>query len=68
MNPTAMNMTGYASSNDEVATVLSRLRLLPMLSNVTLGSTSTVAGATGKPYVQFTVTASVQQVPTGAGL
>ncbi len=48
--------------------MLARLRLLPMLNNVTLGSTGIVAGATGKSYVTFSLTASIQPVPTGTGL
>jgi Tfp pilus assembly protein PilN len=66
VNPTALSISGYAGSQADVATLLTRLRLLPMLGNVTLGSTNTVKSPTGKPYVQFAVTASIQHPPTGA--
>jgi hypothetical protein len=46
--------------------LLVRLRLLPILSNVTLGTTtSTTVGA--KPVVQFSVTAAIP-VPAGVVL
>ncbi len=64
-------LQGYAQSQTEVADVLARLSLLPMLNNVSLASTSTSAsssgpasastGATGS--VQFEVTAGIQQPP-----
>jgi Tfp pilus assembly protein PilN len=66
VNPTALSISGYAGSQEDIATLLTRLRLLPMLGNVTLGSTSTVAAPGSKPYVQFSVTASIQHPPTGA--
>ena len=66
--PDCLHDGGIRSSNEEVAPLLARLRLLPMLSNVTLGSTGNVSGATGKSYVTFSLTASIQHPPTGTGL
>jgi Tfp pilus assembly protein PilN len=66
-NPTAFTLQGYAKSQNEIALVLSRLRLMPMLTDVTLGSTSNVVTPTGTNVVQFQVTANIQQLPTGGG-
>jgi Tfp pilus assembly protein PilN len=44
--PQTFSITGNAQNHDQVAELLERLSLLPMLTNVTLGSTSTVAGTT----------------------
>ena len=73
------NLAGVAGTQDQVAETLERLSLLPMLTNVTLSSTSTVvatpaAGPNGSPapakagptHVQFSLTAGVLQVPTAA--
>ncbi len=38
--PTAFTINGYAHSQEAVARLLARLRLLPMLGDVTLGSTT----------------------------
>lgn len=62
----ATNFTigGYGESEKSIALLLVRLRLLPILSNVGLGTTtSTLIGA--KTVVQFTVTATIQG-PVGA--
>jgi Tfp pilus assembly protein PilN len=40
--PQTFNLVGLAATHDQVAELLERLSLLPMLTNVTLGSTSTV--------------------------
>ena len=63
---TANNMTiaGYGMSEKSIALLLMRLRLLPTLSNVTLGTTtSSTVGA--KAVVQFSVSAAIQ-APAGA--
>ncbi len=67
-NPTAFTINGYAHSQEAVARLLARLRLLPMLGNVTLGSTTqaTTTGSSGTPFVQFSVSASIQAIPKGA--
>ncbi len=67
-NPTAFTITGYAHSQESVAQLLARLRLLPMLGNVTLASTAQATMANGTPVVQFSVSASIQAIPKGAGL
>ena len=67
-NPTGFTLSGYAHSQDAVAHLLARLRLLPMLGNVALGSTSGATGDTGKGLVQFQVTASVQAMPKASSL
>jgi Tfp pilus assembly protein PilN len=60
-NPTAFSIDGYTYSQQSVAALLTRLQLLPMLADVTLGSTSQVTIGS-KTLVQFQVTAAV--VPT----
>jgi Tfp pilus assembly protein PilN len=40
--PQTFNLVGLAANHDQVAELLERLSLLPMLTNVTLGNTSTV--------------------------
>jgi len=67
-SPGASNFTisGFGESEKSIALLLVRLRLLPILSNVTLGTTtSTTVGA--KPVVQFSVTAAIP-APPGAVL
>ena len=66
--PTGFTLQGYAHSQAEVADLLSRLSLLPMLSNVSLASTSTSTStsASGPSFVQFEVTAGLQQPPGSA--
>jgi len=57
-NPTAFSITGYTYSEAIVANLMTRLQLLPLLSNVMLGSTtSSTVGA--KSVVQFTVDAEI---------
>lgn len=68
VNPTAFTLTGYAHSQDAVAHLLARLRLMPMLGNVALGNTSAATGDTSNGIVQFTITASIQALPKAAGL
>jgi hypothetical protein len=59
---TNVTLTGSGESEKSIALLLVRLRLLPILSNVNLGTTSSsVIGA--KTVVQFTVTASIQLPP-----
>jgi Tfp pilus assembly protein PilN len=61
---TNITLTGDGESEKSIALLLVRLRLLPILSNISLGPTSsTPIGA--KSVIQFTVTASIQ-VPAGA--
>ena len=55
-------ITGYAYSHDDVAHLLARLALVPSLTDVTLGSTSS-ASVGAKAVVQFTVTATMQAGP-----
>jgi Tfp pilus assembly protein PilN len=63
---TNVTLTGDGESEKSIALLLVRLRLLPILSNISLGpTTSTTIGA--KSVVQFTVTASIQ-VPAGTVL
>ena len=52
-------ITGYAYSHDDVAQLLARLALVPSLSDVTLGSTSSATVGT-KAVIQFTVNATMQ--------
>ena len=77
--PQTFSLSGIAQNHDQVAELLERLSLLPMITNVTLSSTSTVttsgappetgAGAPAKPAkpakttLQFSLTAGVQQIP-----
>jgi Tfp pilus assembly protein PilN len=56
-----LSITGTAFSHDGVARLLSRLMLIPDLSNVTLGSAT--AGTTPGSAVQFSITASVKGAP-----
>ena len=59
-NPTGFTLAGFAHSQEAVAHLLARLQLLPMLSDVTLGSTTASDPGTGQPVVQFQLTAIVQ--------
>jgi Tfp pilus assembly protein PilN len=59
--PAGFTLQGYAHSQAEVADLLARLSLLPMLNNVSLASTSTTANVSGPSFVQFAVTAGLQQ-------
>ena len=52
-------LTGYAYSQADVAHVLARLALVPALTDVTLGSTSS-ATVGSKAVTQFTVNATMQ--------
>ena len=64
--PTDFTISGFGESEQSIALLLVRLRLLPTLANVSLGTTSsTTIGS--KAVVQFTVTASIQ-APVGVGL
>ena len=66
LNPTAFTLAGYAHSQGAVAHLLARLQLLPMLNNVTLGSTTSTVTPAGQETVQFQLTAAVKPMPTGA--
>jgi Tfp pilus assembly protein PilN len=57
---TGLTLQGLAYSHDSVARLLSRLMLIPDLSDVTLSSSTAQAGAQG---VQFSITASVKGAP-----
>jgi Tfp pilus assembly protein PilN len=58
--PSALfTLTGYAYSHDGVAHLLARLALVPSLTNVTLGATSS-ATVGPKAVIQFTVNATMQ--------
>lgn len=64
--PSNFSISGYGESEKSIALLLVRLRLLPTLSNVNLGTTTTTTvGA--KSVVQFSVTAAIQG-PVAAGL
>jgi Tfp pilus assembly protein PilN len=57
-NPTGFTAAGYADTHDTIALILSRLSLVPGLTNVALTSTtSTTIGS--KHVVQFNITAQV---------
>ena len=56
-----LSITGTAFSHDGVARLLSRLMLIPDLSNVMLSSST--AGATGSSSVQFSISASIKGAP-----
>lgn len=61
--PSALfTLTGYAYSHDDVAHVLARLALVPSITDVTLGATSS-ATIGAKPVIQFTVNATMQRGP-----
>jgi Tfp pilus assembly protein PilN len=62
-----LTLQGSAQSHDQIADLLERLSLLPMLTNVTLGSTSTVANEAGPPQVTFQLTATIQPMPMPQG-
>jgi Tfp pilus assembly protein PilN len=58
--PSALfTLTGYAYSHDDVAHLLARLALVPNLTDVTLGATSS-ATVGAKAVIQFTVNATMQ--------
>jgi Tfp pilus assembly protein PilN len=58
--PSALfTLTGYAYSHDDVAHLLARLALVPSLTDVTLGATSS-ATVGAKAVIQFTVNAVMQ--------
>ena len=59
------SLQGVAQNHDQVAELLERLSLLPMLSDVTLGMTSTVQSDKGPGQLAFQVTAAVHPPPTG---
>ena len=54
----ALSIEGYTYSQQDVAEVLTRLALVPSLSDVTL-QTSTLATVGNRPLIQFTITASI---------
>jgi hypothetical protein len=70
--PTAnLTLTGYTYSHDSVARLLSRLSLVPDLSNVVLGSSSVGSSDSGSGTstagtVTFTITADVKMPPGAA--
>jgi Tfp pilus assembly protein PilN len=59
-----LTIAGFGLSEKSIALLLVRLRLLPTLSSVTLGTTSS-STVGGKAVVQFSVTAAIQ-APAGA--
>jgi hypothetical protein len=59
--PQTFSLSGTAQNHDQVAEVLERLSLLPMVTNVTLSSTSTVAGTA--PTTASTLPAGAQPTP-----
>jgi Tfp pilus assembly protein PilN len=61
-----LTVAGTAQSNDQIAALLERLSLLPMLTNVTLGNTATVQNESGPPQVTFQLTATIQPMQQAA--
>lgn len=59
-NPTGFTITGYTYSHGGVARLLSRLSVVPDLTNVQL-QTSTLAELGGREIVQFTILADVRR-------
>jgi len=47
--PQTFSLSGLAQNHDQVAELLERLSLLPMITNVTLSNTATVTGTTAPP-------------------
>jgi Tfp pilus assembly protein PilN len=64
--PAAFTLQGIAHSQAQVADLLARLSLLPMLNDVSLASTATSTTTGGPTLVQFEVTAGLQQPPAKA--
>jgi Tfp pilus assembly protein PilN len=63
-------LQGTAQNHGQIAEVLERLSLLPMLTNVTLGTTSTTVNTSGPPQVTFQLSATIQPTqpaPPGGG-
>lgn len=61
----AFTLNGTAFTQAEVAHLIARLNLLPMLSNVTLLSTTGAPPGTGKPTVGFQIIASINSPVAG---
>ena len=59
--PTGLTLNGYAYSQDGVARLLSRLQVVPDLTNIQL-QTSMVTQVAGRNVVQFTILADVQRL------
>jgi Tfp pilus assembly protein PilN len=58
-----LSITGSAFSHDGVARLLSRLMLIPDLTNVTLANSTASASGTGSSGVQFGISAGVKGAP-----
>ncbi|HVM57317.1 MAG TPA: PilN domain-containing protein [Gaiellaceae bacterium] len=58
--PTGLTLAGTAYSQDSVARLMSRLMLIPDLSDVTLMSST---GGAGTPQLQFSIVANVKGAP-----
>lgn len=58
--PTGLTIEGYAYSQDAVARLLSRLQVVPDLTNVQL-QTSKTAEVAGRKVVQFTILSDISQ-------
>jgi Tfp pilus assembly protein PilN len=58
-----LSITGSAFSHDGVARLLSRLMLIPDLSDVTLASSTSNSAGTGAGGVQFAISAAVKGAP-----
>lgn len=65
-SPQGFTLNGSALSEGDVADLIARLNLLPMLNNVTLLSTQSSAAAAGKPTFQFQIVASVNAAALAA--
>jgi Tfp pilus assembly protein PilN len=59
--PTGLTLNGYAYSQDGVARLLSRLQVVPDLTNIQL-QTSMVTQVAGRNVVQFTILADVRRL------
>lgn len=57
-NPQAFTVQGYTYSQNGVARLMTRLQLIPLLSNISLGTTSS-STLGNKPVTQFTVDAEI---------
>ena len=70
--PTSFTILGTAGSHDQIAELLERLSLLPMLTNVNLNNTTTLISSSptakkGPPQIQFAIAAGVVVPAEGAG-
>jgi Tfp pilus assembly protein PilN len=71
--PTSATIQGFAADHNQIAELIERLSLLPMLTNVTLTNTSTQSSQAAKgtkagpSQIQFVVAAGILSVQKGSG-